>query len=366
MPKRPRLYFVTPQFGRTNGGVGVSAERFTSLLRDRCDFVVITPDRELQPGTYSRKSSPGLELVNFGQMADLAHARQFVSDVLVHLHGQMPASRILGFYAAELSYAAVLSAGLIGVPFDTFVRGNDVDLGMFGSSTFELFETFGRAEQIFCVTRELRHKVSVFVPGTDPIVVPNGVDPVEFPMLERKGSTGKTVVGLFGDIKPKKGLEFLLSALDWEQCELRIVGGLRPDAAKSLQAFSQLYPESLSAITHVPFVKTVPDLLDEIGRVDIVSVPSHHEGMANIMLEAMSCGKVLLCSAVGGALDVIRHNENGFLHVPRDVDSFRVSLSQAISAARDSKNPIGLAARQTIEKDLSIELERKRYRQYYS
>jgi phosphatidylinositol alpha 1,6-mannosyltransferase len=65
---------------------------------------------------------------------------------------------------------------------------------------------------------------------------------------------------------------------------------------------------------------------------DAFIFPSKTETFGNVTLEAMACGNVPLCAAAGGALDLIRNEENGFLIEPDDVNGF----VKAITALADN------------------------------
>jgi glycosyltransferase involved in cell wall biosynthesis len=367
MPQaRSRNFLIVPQFGRAHGGVGASAERFVSLLRDSCDFTVFVPDRELPSGTYTEQIRPGLEILHFGPPSEHAVGLQFAADLMLHRHELRPADRILGFYAGEWSYAAALTAALLERPFAVFLRGNDIDLGMFSSAAFELSYMLRAAERVFCVSSELQRKAAALCPEAKTVCVPNGVDPLEFPFQEAYIPASPPVLGLFGEIKEKKALDFLLTAIPWQDFRLRIVGSLRPSSAKMLQAFLQLHPEACAHIEHLPYVKSATELVKEYYAVDILCLPSYHEGMANVMLEGMSCGKLLLCSAVGGAVDVITHGENGFLHRPRDISSFQKSLAEAAAMLNSGSDAFRFQASARVRENFSWNKERERYKEFFS
>mgnify|MGYP001159927282 FL=1 len=58
---------------------------------------------------------------------------------------------------------------------------------------------------------------------------------------------------------------------------------------------------------------------------------SHHYLILNL-IEAMAHGKIILGSAVGGISEIIGTNKNGFLFNPNDINDFKLSLGDAISA----------------------------------
>ena len=110
-------------------------------------------------------------------------------------------------------------------------------------------------------------------------------------------------------------------------------------------------------------MKNIPELLAEYEKVDLICLPSLHEGMSNVMLEAMCCGKLVLASAVGGALDVIRHAENGFLFRSRDSEDLQRVLHEISGLSEAERESIGARARETIVASFSAVSEKSRYSQ---
>ena len=173
--------------------------------------------------------------------------------------------------------------------------------------------------------------------------------------------SSRPVIGLFGDIKQKKGLDTLLAAMDFGRYSLRIVGELRGESQKLLHGFVSLHPQALAQIELVPYVQGRDGLLKHYREVDVVCIPSRHEGMSNVMLEAMAFGKLCVCSAVGGALDVIRDGENGYLFDPHSPESLRLSLERAARCLSEGHESVRREASRTIREGFSAALERERY-----
>ena len=70
----------------------------------------------------------------------------------------------------------------------------------------------------------------------------------------------------------------------------------------------------------------------EISRCDVVAIPSHYETFGNVAIEAISCGKPVIASAVGGLLETIKATGAGILVPPNNP----IELYNAISLLEKS------------------------------
>jgi len=81
---------------------------------------------------------------------------------------------------------------------------------------------------------------------------------------------------------------------------------------------------------------------------------SDYEGMSISLMEAMGCGLVPICTKTrSGAMEIIRHNENGLL-----VDNREADFINAVKRLRYEKglwSRLSKAARETVEREYSIE-----------
>lgn len=351
---RRKLTLVTPRFGRAQGGLGNSAERIAGHLASAHDVTVMELTPELPRGTLRELSPAHWQVATTGEDKEAA---QLLVDVLA---ARAEGSALLGFYAGRLAHPLWLASRLLNREFILFARGNDVDLEPFGADGPAILAAWAKADGVVCVTRELERKVRAWAPGARTTYVPNGIDADAFVAgapAPTPPPNGKLRLGIFGELKYKKGLEHLLEALDPARFSLRIVGSLRPDTEKFLHGLLVLTPELAESVVHVPFVPTREALLAEYAEVDAVCLPSRHEGMSNVMLEAMALGKLIIASRVGGALDALTHGRDALTFEPMREGALADALERALAEDRDA---LGRAARETVRRDYSAALERTR------
>ncbi|GAB4499685.1 MAG: glycosyltransferase [Anaerolineales bacterium] len=152
-----------------------------------------------------------------------------------------------------------------------------------------------------------------------------------------------------GNLVYRKGLHTLLHALR----------ALPPAAAWTLtvlgaEDFEPRYAAQMHALAaplgeRVRFLGRVPNaqIGAHLAQSDILAAPAYAEGYAIAYLEAMAHGLPVFASNVGGAPELIRHGENGFLLPPHDPSAWRTTLESLLSRA--ALEPLSLAARHTFD-----------------
>lgn len=136
---------------------------------------------------------------------------------------------------------------------------------------------------------------------------------------------------------PKNGVKYAIKAiqnLDADHVKLLIAGsGPMEKELRSLSGTDKRI-EFLGNINH-----------EEIGEYytlsDIVIIPSvtsHdiQEATSLSMLEGMACGKIVICSDIGGMSEVVKHGINGFLVKEKSSEEIQKIILQYLSGAFDS------------------------------
>lgn len=175
---------------------------------------------------------------------------------------------------------------------------------------------------------------------------------------ERVGSGEWKVVGFVGELREKKGLKTLLNAYAQTAKKLPVVllvaGEVREGEDK------KLFDEFRSANPQLPIIVTghVPhnDLPAYYALMDVFVHPSLRDGMPNAVLEAMACGKTVIATPVGGALEVIEDGVNGFFVNVNDEQGLAEKIAEALSQP-DKREHLGRSARETVLRRFTLENE---------
>lgn len=166
--------------------------------------------------------------------------------------------------------------------------------------------------------------------------------------------TDKVAIGFVGRQVPHKGLPTVLEAWralseeDRHRAVLVIVGGM-PTAAVA-EAIDQSASEDPSVIV-AGFRADMPMVY---SALDMVTLPSWHEGFPYSLLEAQSCGVPVIASAVTGNIDAIIPEVTGLLVPPRDPLALSLAMKRLIDQP-GLRRRLGESARERICQSFSRE-----------
>ena len=82
---------------------------------------------------------------------------------------------------------------------------------------------------------------------------------------------------------------------------------------------------------------------------DCVVLPSYHEGMSNVLLEAAAIGRPLITSRIHGCMEAVREGESGLLCTAKDTDSLYAAMKTMLRTPREQREAMGLSGRRLME-----------------
>ena len=180
--------------------------------------------------------------------------------------------------------------------------------------------------------------VQVKVPLDRFDVVPNGILPAQ-PLAagEREalrqalGVPEGRIFGLFvGRLVRQKNLACLVRAMS------ALPAGERPWIALAgqgpLQADIQQRQEAAGLHGDLRFLGERADAVLLMKAADFLVLPSLHEGMSNVLMEAMSVGCPVVASEVGGNSELIEHGVSGLLFASDDAGALAAHLRELVIA----------------------------------
>lgn len=371
----PVLLMMTERFAPDLGGVARSAARTAaSISRLGWQVHVLAWTKTLPPGALDSDEMDGVTVHRLGLFSNLDLSMQHTSNVLEWLHGEHCFDAVWGHYVYPAGYMAVVFAEMAGIPSTVSARGNDIDRLMFPPGDFaRLMWTLQRATAISSVSEDLASKIQMLLGAPcQTVVVPNAVDADVFEAVEdatvedatrnskatsllrsKLGiSENEAVLGFCGELRHKKGLPFLLAALaevrQHRSACLLVIGAVRPREQAHLSTFAIEHPESASRIIVTGHLDSPDEVARHLRLCDVVLQPSVWDGMPNAVLEAMSCGRIVIASDAGGIPELVDHNVNGFLVPKALLHQLGVAVEEVLQLPRDRKLELQRQARQTI------------------
>jgi teichuronic acid biosynthesis glycosyltransferase TuaC len=67
------------------------------------------------------------------------------------------------------------------------------------------------------------------------------------------------------------------------------------------------------------------------AAADVVTLPSYAEGLPLVLCEALSCGRAVVATRVGGIPEIVQDGESGYLIEPRDPNALTLRLRDLLS-----------------------------------
>ena len=93
------------------------------------------------------------------------------------------------------------------------------------------------------------------------------------------------------------------------------------------------------------FHKPSTSIQEEYRKADVFCLPSIYEGFPNVLCEAMSCGKPVLCSRVCDNPTIVSEGENGLMFNPLDVDNMVDVIEKYINLSSEKKQDMAIISR---------------------
>ena len=87
------------------------------------------------------------------------------------------------------------------------------------------------------------------------------------------------------------------------------------------------------------------------ARADCVVLPSHHEGMSNVLLEAAAVGRPVITSDISGCREAVEPEQTGFLCRVSDAEDLLDQLRRMAVLSVRERAEMGLRARAKMERD---------------
>jgi len=187
-------------------------------------------------------------------------------------------------------------------------------------------------EKVIAISGQVKeHLISDFKVNEEKIrLINNGIDIGRFYAGKELFIGNAPVIGIIARLSDVKGHIYLIKAMKivldkFPSAKLLVVG-----EGKMYNVLTKLV-KATNIKQSVEFIAYTKDTRVELAMMDIFVMPSLAEGLGLSLMEAMSCGKAVVGSDVGGIKSLIKNNVNGLLVKPADPESLASAIIQLIS-----------------------------------
>ena len=359
-----RILWLTETYPPQRGGMAQSCDRLVAGLRSRghtVDVLHFTP-RKGTPAPVQQHQGDYWALPfedSEAHTLNLAWTRiksWQTWDAVVAFGGNLPI------------WGGPVFARWLGKPLLSCLRGNDFDTGLFTPRKREMLEiALKSSAAVAAVSSEKAWKAQQLFPEIRVEFLANGIDlndwqptPSETEYAQQwraEHAPGKSVLGMVGQLKAKKGLAFFLETLRQipvqDRMHLLLVGELPEEEQNLLSEVAVSY-------THLPFLDRF-ELLKYYPCCDGVCIPSYYDGMPNVLLEAGALGIPVLASDVDGMHDVLHDVTPHLLFPVGDAHGLRKVLFDWLQADTATRQGWGQDLKTHIEQNYTVAHELDAY-----
>ena len=113
------------------------------------------------------------------------------------------------------------------------------------------------------------------------------------------------------------------------------------------------WEEALAAAQAGGYLRRIPfdkEIRPYYREADVGVMPSYHEGMSNVLMEAQGTGRPVIASNIPGCRELVEDGVSGFLCPPQDADALFEAMRRMAELSDAERRTMGLAGRARMER----------------
>ncbi|MGC1414316.1 MAG: glycosyltransferase [Candidatus Acidiferrum sp.] len=256
---------------------------------------------------------------------------------------ESPTNVVCNFWLYPEGYAAVAVARSLGIPAVVGSIGSDLNRFVDPISRWLTKIAMKRANFVVTKSEHLRQRaIDMGISASKVRTIRNGCNPSVFHLGDRRAARVQLAVDdkaelvLFvGRLDIAKGIEELLEAfasLAGRRPNLRLAFvGDGPGGEHLRSKAKHLGLEDRIALNGPCSSQGVAQWL---AAANVLALPSYNEGYPNVVIEALSCGRPVIATNVGGILELV-NEESGILIAPRNSRALGGAIEKAMDRRWD-------------------------------
>lgn len=268
--------------------------------------------------------------------------------LLCRLRREFPFDLIDAHFVYPDGVGACLLGKWFRCPVTITLRGTIGKLAKFLLRRKQIQWALATASRVFSVSRSLQEiAVDLGCDREKTRVIPNGIDCKVFQPLDQVEARNRmgipldrTVLLSVGALCERKGHHRIMQALPrlvaaHANLLFVVVGG--PGAEGDMGPFLKRLSRELGVDRHVRLVGARPhhEIAEWLAAADAFCLATSNEGMANVLVEALSCGIPVVTTRVGGNAELVQDGVNGLLVSHGDSDALQNALLKALQGKWD-------------------------------
>jgi colanic acid/amylovoran biosynthesis glycosyltransferase len=238
-----------------------------------------------------------------------------------------------------------------GIKIILSLRGTHITISPIANAnlTADYLTYFPRVDGFHAVSNSIKMAAENYGADSSKIkVIYSGLDTEQLPFSSRAVQNEKLEIVSVGRSHWVKGYTYALDAFSQLKNEnlnfQYTIIGIENDEELVFQS-AQL--ELGSTVSFQPN-QSFQNVVHAIQKADILLLSSVEEGIANVVLEAMALGTIVLSTDCGGMDEVLVDGENGFLVPIRNSKAIAQKIKLISGLSEDEKQLIRIKARATI------------------
>jgi glycosyltransferase involved in cell wall biosynthesis len=109
----------------------------------------------------------------------------------------------------------------------------------------------------------------------------------------------------------------------------------------------------------------VKDIQNVFQAMDLLVLPSHTEGLPNVVLEAFAFGKPVIATSVGGVPEIVKNGQNGVLVPPSEPGVLAEAIVRCVTEP-PLRETYGRAAKSTVRSRFTFEQQTRGLESVYA
>lgn len=257
-------------------------------------------------------------------------------------------------YSIKPNIYGGLACCMAGIPYCANVQGLGTAFQRKGLAQFVTFLyrlALGKARTVFFENRANADEFlnrHILPAGKETVLPGAGINLKKYTYIPYPRNDAVHFLYL-GRIMQEKGMDELFTAIQrlHEEFGNKVVldlVGFFEDAYKS--QVEQLQKSGIAV-----FHGFQSDPIPFYAAADCVVLPSYHEGMSNVLLEAASIGRPVITSDIPGCREAVDDGVSGYLCKVRDAQSLYEQMRRIVSLSADTRQSMGQAAREKMVRE---------------